>query len=480
MPDETQSEALRELRTVFPPNRREIETLSLRQRRLDIDDKLDLVFVLDKSGSMGAQVSLIADSLAGVAASIADEYSSVKYGIISFNGAGDVVRESGDSFVDLATAQSILDGLVSDSEPPPFGELVIVYDWSGQPDLDTGTTFLGETVGYGHGGSSPYMNWTGDDTSDGNETVTIDLAQAYIDGEITTEAIVNCAADWYPPAGGSGPANLTVIYNGQSDLYVINPPNLLTPAVTPARTVTITAAAANTGPENGYGAIVNAAGLPWREQAARAVLLVSDTTSREVESTFFEAEYALFQNSIFFFNGFSLDDPEGYGLLSNETGGVSIPTGTSEEITTTISEALVSISAELLDPVYIVNDNVELVATLETGEEVTFLNRSFLVNPFTSGEDGALSVSLTIDNTDFAVSRYIAQAKRSPVAVEVVMRVYINDDLSGPANLPPIALYATEFEIKGSSVACQLRWLDLHNAAFPNAFYTSKRSPSLQ
>jgi len=46
-------------------------------------------------------------------------------------------------------------------------ELMVAYCWtSSQKDLDTGTTFLGSSVGYQHGGSL-YMHWYGDNTSTG-------------------------------------------------------------------------------------------------------------------------------------------------------------------------------------------------------------------------------------------------------------------------------------------------------------------------
>lgn len=125
-----------------------------------------------------------------------------------------------------------------------FEELTIRYEWDGEPDLDSGTTFAGETVGYGHPSLPIYLTWTGDITSvDGFETVVVNLPLAEEDdvipeimGQLT--ATIQCAADWYPPAGGSGPATIKVTYKGVVYEHAINPGSV-TPSTTLVLTITI-------------------------------------------------------------------------------------------------------------------------------------------------------------------------------------------------------------------------------------------------
>lgn len=117
----------------------------------------------------------------------------------------------------------------------PFELLTIVYSWTDQPDLDTTTGFMGETVGWPGPYSTNYMNHTGDDqTLGGNETVAVDLALAWADGVITDTAVITCAADWFPggdddtatapnPNPGTGPAYIEVTYKGNSMGKSINP-----------------------------------------------------------------------------------------------------------------------------------------------------------------------------------------------------------------------------------------------------------------
>ncbi len=147
-----------------------------------------------------------------------------------------------------------IDGELDDlPDVNPFGVLTLVFSWPSVPDLDIGVTFLGDTAGYGHstpstgGPVGDYMNWTGDDTgAAGSETVVIDLAAAWDVGDIETFADVLAAVDWFPSAGGHGPATLEITYDlgaGPTTLYngPIYPGSTATPAVTRVKTIRILA-----------------------------------------------------------------------------------------------------------------------------------------------------------------------------------------------------------------------------------------------
>lgn len=172
-------------------------------------------------------------------------------------------RSTGDDSDPCGVCESTEAGLRYNPEPPepydgpaeetnPFGLLVLEYNWAGAPDLDVGVEFLGETVGWGFS-TAPYMLWSGDEFDTGGpETVEIDLAAAWDDGEIDTFADVMALADWYPTAGGSGPASLTVTYaGGASTTYTIHP-SIATPVTTQALALRITA-----------DGVVALGGAPW-------------------------------------------------------------------------------------------------------------------------------------------------------------------------------------------------------------------------
>ena len=352
MPDTTQSNELRKFRTSFPPGKIELTTLSLNQRRQDVADELDIVYVVDTTSTMGANLTKLAASVDNINTALLTEYPSIRYGLVTFK------------------------------------------------DEDATATVL----------------------------------------------------------GGSAMASIST----------------LSAAVT-----ALSASGGGDTPDNGFGALYAASRLAFRDEAARAIVLITDSTSHSRGKTYLSTKANLLINRAFLFLGIDFSDAP-YEALVASSGGSKLAGSTSSAFTANAVAALKKIANPVGDPIYIVNDNQTLTATLETGQNVTFLTRSFAINPFLSGDDGSPSIGLTIDNSDFAVSRYLANAKKFTIPLEVVLRVYLSNDLTGPQNNPPMKLFARDFETKGSTVACQLRWLDLVNSAFPNSFYTPTRCPSLQ
>ncbi len=122
------------------------------------------------------------------------------------------------------------------------GQMTITYTWpSPMHDLDTRTELGDQVVGYGYGATTTYMDclYDGANINPGPEIVTIDIAQAYLDGAFAREAVVKCAADWYPPANGSGPATMTVAFNGVTASKTLDPGTGITPATTHMSTIRI-------------------------------------------------------------------------------------------------------------------------------------------------------------------------------------------------------------------------------------------------
>jgi hypothetical protein len=89
--------------------------------------------------------------------------------------------------------------------------VVIEYAWPrDQADLDTGTMFLGRTVGYCDSTLKPYMEWTGDDTGFGGlERVVVNLGEAFNAGEWAGATTIVLNSAWYPSVS-SGPATISV------------------------------------------------------------------------------------------------------------------------------------------------------------------------------------------------------------------------------------------------------------------------------
>ena len=116
--------------------------------------------------------------------------------------------------------------------PPPsggpggLGVLYVTYSWfgTGQRNLNTATKFLSATVGHACGISSQYLYWSGDNTGvDGSESASILVDKAYDDWLWTSSTNIYLYAAWNPVDGGSGPAKVTVKYNGVTRTKDINP-----------------------------------------------------------------------------------------------------------------------------------------------------------------------------------------------------------------------------------------------------------------
>jgi hypothetical protein len=112
--------------------------------------------------------------------------------------------------------------------------LKITYKWpADKEDLDSGTLFLGRRVGFACG-TSPYMNFTGDDTGlGGQESVDVFLGKAFKAGGWRNWTIVNVTAGWYGTRH-RGPASvslstLQILSNG----IVVNDNNLISFGIDP-------------------------------------------------------------------------------------------------------------------------------------------------------------------------------------------------------------------------------------------------------
>jgi CARDB len=127
-------------------------------------------------------------------------------------------------------------------------DLYVNYNWpQSQKDLDSNTNFLGVPVGW-HLSSSPYINWSGDDTSaGGTEVSVVDLYAAWQNSQWSNSTTVSVGADWYTPAEGSGPAFITIALKNKttgklthSSSFVVDPGQESSGAQTVLETVAVT------------------------------------------------------------------------------------------------------------------------------------------------------------------------------------------------------------------------------------------------
>jgi len=108
--------------------------------------------------------------------------------------------------------------------------LWIYYEWvEPNHDLDTGTRFLGQTVGwrYQPPGGTVYEVWTsGDNRGLGPETVECYVGQ-YHHIAWSGSVQIDCMAGWYEPVNNpsiwGNPATIRVVFNGVTQTMSISP-----------------------------------------------------------------------------------------------------------------------------------------------------------------------------------------------------------------------------------------------------------------
>lgn len=132
------------------------------------------------------------------------------------------------------------------------------------------------------------------------------------------------------------------------------------------------------------------------------------------------------------------------------------------------------------DSIWVVNDNVDLTATLEDGITVkTFVRMrfNFELPPL---EDGATPLArLSVDNVSKEIVRNVELAVNSPDLIKVIYRPYLASDLSTPAMIPPLSGYLTNVRATIWQVVGTLDFGTLVNRPFPLNTFNDNRFPGL-
>jgi len=140
----------------------------------------------------------------------------------------------------------------------------------------------------------------------------------------------------------------------------------------------------------------------------------------------------------------------------------------------------IQISSDVIEePIYLVQDSKELVATLETSEEVTFLPIWFNFNLPNAGENGRQDLSISIDNVNRQVSDFINLAKDSASPIIITYRPFLSSDLSQPQLDPPLSLTLQDVVITLMTVQGRAIFSDVINKKWPTEYYTRSRFPTL-
>lgn len=153
---------------------------------------------------------------------------------------------------------------------------------------------------------------------------------------------------------------------------------------------------------------------------------------------------------------------------------------TSAPVTRTILYTYELLHPSFTEKILIVNDFKDLTATLEDGTTHNFTPCPVtIIPPSESDEAKTPSIKVEIDGVSALVATQLEIATRQLERVEIVERIYVSDDLSGPAVLPPLRLTLKTVTINYFKVTGEASFSDPVNRGFPNYDYLNREYPGL-
>lgn len=136
-------------------------------------------------------------------------------------------------------------------------------------------------------------------------------------------------------------------------------------------------------------------------------------------------------------------------------------------------------------PIRVVRDYADLTATLEAtapanpSTSVSFTAFNFDFTKPEISASGVPQITFEIDNVDRSVVANIEAALTTMDLVQATYREFINTDLTGPQNDPPIHMTVLSITADVFRVKATAGFPDLLNRRFPSTEYDSETFPGL-
>ncbi len=121
----------------------------------------------------------------------------------------------------------------------------------------------------------------------------------------------------------------------------------------------------------------------------------------------------------------------------------------------------------------------DLTATTEDFRVVTFQASGMDVSLPKANNDGTQSLGIAIDNVTGEAQRRVDQANDAGKKINMIYRVYLESDLSAPAD-NPLLLEALSAQISGPTINFTGGYFNLIGAAWPRTRYTATFAPGLK
>jgi hypothetical protein len=172
--------------------------------------------------------------------------------------------------------------------------------------------------------------------------------------------------------------------------------------------------------------------------------------------------------------------------FSSSLNGVSLSDALREAAVHAPADRVVLATYEFVHPSFtsralVVANYANITAKTETGETVTYVAFSALKTEGPEESDQAATplMKLRLDGVSREVIDKLDLALTSLVPIEVIERIYVSDDLEGPAVLPPARAVLRTGEVTETSVTIEAGFGDPANQPFPRKVYTRVQHPGL-
>tara|TARA_R110000868_G_scaffold33755_7_gene122239 strand:- start:2901 stop:3407 length:507 start_codon:yes stop_codon:yes gene_type:complete len=129
------------------------------------------------------------------------------------------------------------------------------------------------------------------------------------------------------------------------------------------------------------------------------------------------------------------------------------------------------------EPLRVVSDMADWTADLEdSGPTVTFSRHAFTIQGPNKDANGGRYLAITLDNVSLSIMTLLNLAIEdlNQVPIEVVYRIYVSSDTTGPQNLPPLKLFLKKVTCDLNKITGRAEIVGLVNRKFPNQTYGPK------
>lgn len=137
------------------------------------------------------------------------------------------------------------------------------------------------------------------------------------------------------------------------------------------------------------------------------------------------------------------------------------------------------------EPIRVVRDREDLLAILEAdaprdpATQVTFVGFQFDIVPPDVSDAGAPVCKIEMDNVSREILANVKLAMTSTEAISVIYRAYEENDLTGPANDPPLELTLLSISATPFRISATAGLLNFNNKKFPGMSYDATTFPGL-